>query len=887
MQNRKLMVLAIILTCLFAISAVSAAENATDEVVSLDDAIEIESPSNDVVGGNEPATELSVNVESEVNDENTVNSSFEYVGDGKISSSLENQNILSSSPPYYMYNAHVQGTAINYGSSGSIFISYTPSTSSSYSYKYDFYLKVYDSNNVEKISKRYYGTSTSSNNQYYSIGATSFDPGVYTVKLINSYDNHVMSTSTLTVYSVHHSLYSVSVSDTNINYGSTGSITMSISPASGSYLKYDFYLKIYDYKNAEKVSKRYYSTSSSRAVTYNIYSSSFGSGSYTIKIISNQDNYVMSSAKLNIYALTYSSYSVRVSNTNINYGYAGSIKMSISPASSSYYNKYDFYLKIYDSNNVEKVSQRYYSTSSSNSASYSYSSTAFSPGNYTIKIINSYDNHVMSTATLSVKRISLETQNLVGNCNEIMEYKVRASENGEYKSGLNIIFDCNGDEYNRTTDNQGYATLKIHLKAGTYHITTKYSNIEKQNTITVNTVYVANQCKDAYVKSLTGYYGGKYKIKYGLKGNLEGYFRIYKGNKVIYQTKFNSNGYIDDYFKYTAHNKKHSLSKMGVGTYRAVLTDSNGKAIAKGTISIVKSPTHIKCSSFVIKVGSKRSINVYVYDKFNSRKGVAGAVQLKINGKVYGAKVKNGVAVVRNVKFPLNVKTYNGYVKFLENKNYKASSAKFKVSARKLTSVMYSDSISTKTGVKNTLKVYVGFKDFDWNIINANSGTVKFTLNGETYYAKVKNGYAQVTVTAPYSAGTYTCKAVYLGSDSVKKSSTSFQMVVKKKSNLKTAVLPVYYHEFVTKRLSNKDVINVFYEDTPRRQYSMGVSVWATHGYGLVEPKYTKLVSSKVWFMNDETGGVITRTSSNVRYDYIHIGFIRGYTPYKVQVWYK
>ena len=244
---------------------------------------------------------------------------------------------------------------MNYGYGGSIYISYAPvSKNNNYEYSYDFYLKIYNSNNVEKVSKNYYGTSTTRGSITHQISANSLTSGVYTIKIVNFEDDHVMSTAKLTVNSASsgnyppRSAYSVSVQDTSIGYGKSGSIKMSITPAASYNYKYDYYLKIYDSDNNQKISKRYYSTSSSYTTSYSIGSNALSPGIYTIKIVNNQDNLVMDTAVLNIVAVPYSAYSVGVSDTSIEYGSGGVISMSITPASSSYKYRYDYYLKVYD-----------------------------------------------------------------------------------------------------------------------------------------------------------------------------------------------------------------------------------------------------------------------------------------------------------------------------------------------------------------------------------------------------------------------------------------------------------------------------------------------------------------------------------------------------------
>lgn len=772
MINKKLVMLTILIVSLFAASAVSAAENITDDVGKVDDATDL------------------INDVDLANDNLKRNDEQKILGSGGLQDNLSqnnNEDVLSYSyPTYSQYSVSVSNTEVNYGSSGTIKMNINPCTKSGY-YKYDFYLKIYDSNGNLKYNHNYY-SSSSTTSLSYTFSSGTYSSGIYDVKIVNYADSRVMATAKLTIKSSSsisnyppYNDYTVSVSDTTIYYGSSGSIYMSISPSSKTSYKYYYYLKVYDSAEKEMISQVYSGSTSTYSKTYSVSSNKLNPGNYIIRIVNYYDSKEMATAKLTVKPASpsYSDYSVSISDTNINYGSSGSISMKISPASSTTY-KYDYYLKVYDLNNNEKISTRYYSSSSANSKTYSIGSKQLNPGTYTINIINSYDNQVMSTAKLTIKKITLETKDVVGKCDEIIEYRVRASENGIYKSGLSITFDCNGNKNTILTDSDGYATLKIHLKAGTYKIKTESINDFKENTLEVKKVFVENKYKGVYVKSLTDYFKGKKKIKFGWKGNLLGYFKIYKGNKLVFQTKLNSNGYINDYFKYSSHNRKYSISKFKqAGIYKAVITNKQGKVLAKAKINVKKAPTHIKCSSFLTKVGSKKSIKVYVYDKSKSRKHVVGAVKVKINGKTYKAKVKKGFAVIKNVKFPLKVKTYVGNVKFLANKNYKSSSKKFKVGVRKLTSEIYAYSKNTKTGAKTTLVAHVDIKNLKGDYSSAKGGKVKFSLNGATYYAKIKNGKAKVRITAPYYTGTYRYKAVYLGSQSIKGSSDESSVTVK------------------------------------------------------------------------------------------------------------
>ena len=773
------MVFAIFIVLLLAVTVVNAADNDTADVVSVDvatdDVVNLDQ-TNDVVDEGKISNE-NVNDNLELND---FDSSFETLNksdevsdssDDEVLSYVNNDDLLSASPPYNKYSVSVSDTTINYASGGNIVISVTPC--SGYSYKYDFYLKVYDSGNNEKISKNYY-SATSTTKITHTISANQLNPGSYTIKLINYADKEVMSTAKLTVNSnLPSSAYSVSVSDTSIKYGSGGSIVMSISSASSSYgYRYDFYLKVYDSDNVEKISQRYYSTSSASSKTYSVGSTQLSPGVYTIKIINNYDDVVMDTARLTVTSVPSSAYSVSVSDTSIKYGSDGSIVMSISPASSSYYYKYDFYLKVYDSDNVEKISQRYYSTNFASSKTYTISSDKLARGIYIIKIINNYDNVVMDTAKLTVKNINVQTKNLAVKYNDIIQYKVRVSEDGLYKSGLKVTFSCNNIKKTVNTDSNGYATLKIHLKAGTYKISTKCGIVVKENTIKINPTYVANKYRLVYIKPVKTYYGVKNKFKYSWKGNIKGFFKIYKGKKVVYSQKLDTSGKVGDYFKYKSHAKSYSIKKLPVGSYFAKIIDSTGKIAKRQTIKIYKSQTRVLCASFKSTVGSNVGINVKVYGKANDN--AVGFVKFMINGKVYSAKLKSGFAKIK-IQLPFSPKTYYCNVKYLGNKYYKPSSKSFNMLVIKPKTKIFTESFKSRVGTERTLTIYLENTYTDSAVKNA---AVKIVVAGETYWADVYDGVAKITIKMPSEPGTYYGSVKFEGNAYMSGSSYTFKMDV-------------------------------------------------------------------------------------------------------------
>lgn len=197
-------------------------------------------------------------------------------------------------------------------------------------------------------------------------------------------------------------------------------------------------------------------------------------------------------------------------------------------------------------------------------------------------------------------------------------------------------------------------------------------------------------------------------IKYGSSGSINieidpatGYTNKYD----FYLRIYDSNNHLKIEKKYysTGDNNKitHTISKnmLSAGTYTVkAVNNADNKVLDTAKLVITKDSTHVKSTAISEKIGSRVKLKAYVYDSSNSRKNIAGTVKFKINGKTYTAKVKNGYAVINNVILPLKSKTYQSTVKFSRNKNYKASSSKFKVKTKARNVVLLKKNHSIKIG---------------------------------------------------------------------------------------------------------------------------------------------------------------------------------------------
>lgn len=196
MTNKKIILLAILFISLFAISAVSAADNQTDEIIAVD------SLTNDVSYLDNSKSENMINNYENVSS----NGDLLAIDESDDVVSIEdNDEILSyyyTYPNYYSYDVEVYDTSIFWDDGGTITM-YIDSANDNYKYRYYFNLQIYDSNDNLKINTYYYSTSAASSRTY-SIGTYDLNPGTYTVKIINYYDDYVMDTSILTINQRNH-----------------------------------------------------------------------------------------------------------------------------------------------------------------------------------------------------------------------------------------------------------------------------------------------------------------------------------------------------------------------------------------------------------------------------------------------------------------------------------------------------------------------------------------------------------------------------------------------------------------------------------------------------------------------------------------------------------
>lgn len=107
------------------------------------------------------------------------------------------------------------------------------------------------------------------------------------------------------------------------------------------------------------------------------------------------------------------------------------------------------------------------------------------PGTY---IITSYNPKTSEQRSNEIRVLATISSNydLVKYYTNKKTYSVHIHNlDGSYAKGSNVTFNINGVFYTRTSDNTGYASLKINLNPGHYKITAMYKNCFVSNNITV------------------------------------------------------------------------------------------------------------------------------------------------------------------------------------------------------------------------------------------------------------------------------------------------------------------------------------------------------------------------------------------------------------------
>ena len=202
---------------------------------------------------------------------------------------------------------------------------------------------------------------------------------------------------------------------------------------------------------------------------------------------------------------------------------------------------------------------------------------AIARGTYSTSISFAGDNEYYdskNTAKVTVMPVISENKNYAVYYGNTVKYSVRIKDvNGKYAgAGKVVTIKVNGKTYNVKTNQNGYATLSLKLKVGTYTITSEYNGDKVSNKITIKSILSAKNVVAKKSKKVK--FSAKLVDKKGKKlKNKKVTFKV-KGKK--YKAKTNKKGVATVTIK--------NLKKVGKYT----ITSSYGGCTIKNTIKIKK-----------------------------------------------------------------------------------------------------------------------------------------------------------------------------------------------------------------------------------------------------------------------------------------------------------
>ena len=348
------------------------------------------------------------------------------------------------------------------------------------------------------------------------------------------------------------------------------------------------------------------------------------------------------------------------------------------------------------------------------------------------------------------------------------DYSVTLKDkNGNVLSGKNLIFTFNGNNYTRTTDSNGVASIKINAAAGTYIISVLfegdelYENSSSSTKVTVSKASTSISTATKYaVKGET--YSVVLKDKDGNVLSKKNVILTYNGK--TYNKTTNSKGIVS--IKITG-----TVAKTYKLTYKFA-GDEYYKA-SSGSVSLkVKMATSLTGASTVVK-GNKYSVTL---KNANGNALSKKTVSFTINGKTY-KKTTNSKGVA-SLKISLaSPKAYDLKVAYGGSSYYGASEKEVSLFVKTPTKL-----INSGSSVGKGTKYYVTLKDSSNNVLSGK--TVTITYRGKTY-KKTTNSKGVVSLKINSAIGrTYALKYKFAGTKYYGPSSGSVNLRIKNATTL-------------------------------------------------------------------------------------------------------
>ena len=340
-------------------------------------------------------------------------------------------------------------------------------------------------------------------------------------------------------------------------------------------------------------------------------------------------------------------------------------------------------------------------------------------GNYVIEVIYSGDSHYNSvknkTSFMVDKSVDLSAPDVTKYYGGSERFIVTLKDlNGKPISNAQIKITINGRTSDKTTDDNGIASMGINLNSGEYITTTEYDGIKVNSTVTVKDTVIAKDFTKIF-KNGTQYQGTFVDSKGNLIKNTD--------------VKININGVF-----YTRTTGSNGVAQMNInlppGTY--ILTATNPLSNEQHTTKVTVLPNIVENHDLTKYYKNASQYSLRLLDDKGNPVGAGVSVKFNINGVFYTRTSDANGYVKMNINLPPGT-----YIITAEYKGLKASNT------IKVLSVLET---------KDLVMKYRDGSKFEAKILDGQGKpyagqTVKFNINGVFYTKTTGNdGIARLNI---------------------------------------------------------------------------------------------------------------------------------------------